>query len=124
MVVTLRADEEQARWQSGHESCAAARAARSTGEGGGRVTAAKGDTCAELAAKKGTEDPEGAFTSVPPSAATLLLPEGGKTTAGAAFSDWAEGGAARMPPAGLERVSATTLDWPAMCRTVGENSAI
>ncbi len=92
-----------------------------------------------LAAEVWTEDPEGAFTSVLPSAATLKPPEeeewletgrgvvaaelvppefaatpwapgrGGEET-----PDWCKVGAAGGTQAGLERVSATTLDWPAM----------
>ncbi len=53
---TRRAEEELARWQSGQAGCAAARAARSTGVGEGGGPAVAG----------GTEDPEGAFTSVDP----------------------------------------------------------
>ncbi len=54
---TRRAAEELARWQSGQAGCAAASVARSTGEeeGGGPATAGGG-----------TEDPEGALTSVDP----------------------------------------------------------
>jgi hypothetical protein len=77
-------------------------------------------TCTDLAAKTGTEDPEGTFTSVRYFAATLLQPEGGECPS----SDWAEQGAAGKLPVGLERVSATTFNWPAISRTVGENSAM
>ncbi len=92
-----------------------------------------------LAAEVWTKDPEGAFTLVLPSAATLKPPEeedwlrtgrgvdaaervppefaatprlpggGGEET-----PDWREVGAAGGMQAGLERVSATTLDWQAM----------
>jgi hypothetical protein len=35
MVVTLRAEEETAHWQFGHDGCTAANTARSTGDAGG-----------------------------------------------------------------------------------------
>jgi hypothetical protein len=64
MVVTLRAGEETASWQSGQDGCAAANVARSTGDVGGGEVAVTDATCTSLAAKKGTKDPKGAFTSV------------------------------------------------------------
>jgi hypothetical protein len=92
-----------------------------------------------LAAEVWTEDPEGAFTSVLHSAATLRPPEGedwletGCEVAAAKqvppeFAatllapgrgaeeppDWREGGVVGGTQAGLERVSATTFDLPAM----------
>ncbi len=57
---TRRAGEELARWQSGQAGCAAASATRSTG----------GDDGDGPAAAWGTEDPEGAFTSVDPCSAS------------------------------------------------------
>jgi hypothetical protein len=104
-----------------------------------------------LAAEVWAEDPEGAFTSALPSAAVLKPPEGedwletGRAAVAAeqvppgraATSLAPEKGAEETPDwrwgedaddggvqAGLESVSATTLDWPAMWRMVGENSAI
>jgi hypothetical protein len=92
-----------------------------------------------LAAEVWTENPEGAFTSVLPSAATLRPPEEedwletGREVAAAEqvppesaatprvpgrgaeeAPDWREGGVVGGLQAGLERVSATTFDWPAM----------
>jgi hypothetical protein len=55
-AATRRAGEELARWQSGQAGCAAASATRSTGGDEGDGSAVAG----------GTEDPEGAFTSVNP----------------------------------------------------------
>jgi hypothetical protein len=110
MVVTLSADNEAARWQSLHDGCAAASAARYIGgveTGEEAITEA---TSAELAAKVGTEDPEGAFTSILPFVAILMPPVRGERCP----SDWSEEDAAWVPLAGLERVSSTTLDWPAM----------
>jgi hypothetical protein len=77
MVVTLRAEEEAARWQSGHDSWAAARAARSTGEEGGGVEAETAASCRSLVAKVWAKDPEGAFTLALPFAAALK-PAGGE----------------------------------------------
>jgi hypothetical protein len=110
MVVTLRTEEEEARRQSGHEGCAAASAARSTGEAGEGEEAATADTCAELAAKKGAKDTEGTFTSAWPFAATLMPPAGKEHW----LSDWATGTAIEKLPDSLERASATTLDCPAI----------
>jgi hypothetical protein len=110
MVVTLRTDDEAARWQMLHDDWAAASAARSTGgvkNGEEAITAA---ACGKLAAQVWTEDPEGAFTSALSFAATLKPPEEGEMLP----SDWSEDGAAGVPLAGMERVSTTTLDWPAM----------
>jgi hypothetical protein len=76
MVVTLRTDEETARWQSGHDSWAAAKAARSTGGEGGGAEAGTAAAWRILAAKVWAEDPEGAFTSALPFAATLEPPVG------------------------------------------------
>jgi hypothetical protein len=91
--------------------CAAANAARSTGEAGGGEDAATDDTCTDLAARRGAEDPKGAFTSAQYSATTLPPVVGGR---GCCPSDWATDAATERSAAGLERVSATTLDWPAM----------
>jgi hypothetical protein len=66
--------------------------------------AASDDTCAGLAAKKGAEDPEGAFTSALNFAATLMPPVGEEPC----LPDWTADTTAEVPPAGLERVSATT----------------
>jgi hypothetical protein len=74
MVVTLRAEEEAARWQSGHDSWAAA---RSTGGEGGGVEAETAAACRTLAAKVWAKDPGGAFTSALPFAAALK-PAGGE----------------------------------------------
>jgi hypothetical protein len=105
-VVTLRTEEEEARRQSGHEGCATGSAARSTGEAGEGEEAATDDTCAELAAKEGTENPEGTFTSARHFAITLTPPVGKEHW----LSNWATGAAVEKTPDGLERVSATTLD--------------
>jgi pectate lyase len=51
MVVTLRAEEKAARWQSGHKGWAATKAARSTGEDGGGAEAETAAACRVLAAK-------------------------------------------------------------------------
>jgi hypothetical protein len=110
MVVTLSADDEAARWQSLHDGCAAASAARYTGGMDTDEEAVTEAASAELLAKMGTEDQEGAFTSILPFAATLMPPVGGERYP----SVWSEEGAAWVPLAGLERVYSTTLDWPAM----------
>jgi hypothetical protein len=94
MVVTLRTEEENARWQSGHDSWAAAKAARSTGEEGGGAEAGTTAACRTLAAKVWAEDPEGAFTSALPFAATLEPPEG----EGELAPGWATSGASWVPP--------------------------
>jgi hypothetical protein len=94
IVVTLRAEEEAACWQSGHEGWAAASAARSTGEEGGGAEAETAAACRVLAAKVWTEDPEGTFTSVLPFAATLKPPEGEDGLA----SGWKAVGASLVPP--------------------------
>jgi hypothetical protein len=82
--------------------------------------AATAATCEELAAKRGAEDPEGAFTSARPNAANSPPP----VRRGGLLSGWVTGAATELPPAGLERASATTLDCPAMWRMTGANSAI
>jgi hypothetical protein len=110
MVVTLRTEDEEARRQSGQEGCATTRAAKSTGEVEEGEDAATADTCAELAAKKGAEDPEGTYTSAQPFAAILTPP----VEEGRWLSDWVTGAAKELPLDGLERVSATTLDCPAI----------
>ncbi len=104
MVITLRTEDEEARRQSGQEGCAAAKAAKSTGEVEEGEDAATAATCAGLAAEKGAEDPEGAFTMARPNAAIPKPPEG----RGGWLPDWATGAATELPLAGLERVSATT----------------
>jgi hypothetical protein len=102
MVVTLRAKEKAARWQSGHDGWAAAKAARSNGEEGGGAEAETAAACGVLVAKVWTEDPEGAFTSVLPFAATLKPSEGEEGLA----SGWRTVGAGWVPP-GL-----ATAPWP------------
>jgi hypothetical protein len=106
MVVTLRADKEDAWRQSRHEDWAAANATRSTGDAGVGKDAATDDTRAGLVANKGAKDPEGAFTSALHFAATLMPPAGEECC----LPDWTADTPAEVPPAGLERVSATTLD--------------
>jgi hypothetical protein len=64
MLVTLSADDDAAHWQSPHDGCAAANATRSTGEVETGKEASTAAACAELAAKVGIKDPEGAFTSI------------------------------------------------------------
>ncbi len=56
-----------------------------------------------------------------PELATTPKPPGGRE---GLAPDWRSVGAAGVPQAGLERVSATKLDWQAMWRMVGENSTM
>jgi hypothetical protein len=101
---------------------------------GGEGSSTEAETaaaCRSLAAKVWAEDPVGTFTSALPFAAALEPPE----EKGELTSGWVTGGADWVPPefaaarwasgegrepapdwpdAGLERVSATTLDCPAM----------
>jgi hypothetical protein len=107
---TQSAEEVLACRQSGQDDCAAARTAKSTG----------GNREAGQAWAGGTEDPEGAFTSV----YLFSTVPGQMQVEMNATAGWQVGDSAELLLAGQVRVPATMLDSPVVWRMVGANSAI